>query len=139
MKKILEWLSGGIIKDLGNIVDDLTTTKEEKEILKNRLVNMILQHALESNKLKAAIIGEEARGNFLQRSWRPIVMLAFAAVVVFQFFLYPVIKSFKPELPELPVLERPFWDLLMIGIGGYVVGRSAEKIVPQLSFNKSEK
>lgn len=139
MKKILEWLSGGIIKDLGKIVDDVVTTKEEKETLKNQLVNMILDHALTSDKLKAAIIETEAKGNFLQRSWRPIVMLSFAAVVVFQFFLYPILKAFNPEMPDLPVLERPFWDLLMIGIGGYVVGRSAEKIVPQINFNKKER
>ncbi|WP_136465195.1 3TM-type holin [Flagellimonas onchidii] len=139
MKKLLEWLRGGIIKDVGSIIDDVVTTKEERDVLRNRLVNMILQHSLESDKLKAAIIEEEAKGNGLQRSWRPIVMLAFALVVVFQYFLYPVIKSFNPELPELPQLDRPFWDLLMIGIGGYVVGRSAEKIVPQINFNKNRK
>ena len=30
MKKILEWLSGSIIKDVGGVIDSLTTTKEEK-------------------------------------------------------------------------------------------------------------
>ena len=30
MKKIWEWLSGNVIKEVGNVIDKLTTTKEEK-------------------------------------------------------------------------------------------------------------
>lgn len=138
MKKILEWLSGGIIRDLGKIVDDVVTTDEERQILKSKLQSMILDHALTSDKLRAAIIEEEARGNFLQRSWRPIIMLAFAFIVIFQKVLYPVIRLFNSDLPELPPFEMPFWELLTIGIGGYLVTRSAEKIIPQINFNKSK-
>jgi hypothetical protein len=30
MKKIFEWLTGGVIKEVGNVIDKITTTKEEK-------------------------------------------------------------------------------------------------------------
>ena len=30
MKKIWEWLSGNVIKEVGNVIDKLTTTDEEK-------------------------------------------------------------------------------------------------------------
>ena len=62
---------------------------------------------------QADVVGEEARGNWLQRSWRPVVMLVFAGVILVGSFM------------ELPVLEDSsrFWDLLEIGLGGYIVGR----------------
>jgi len=30
MKKIIQWLTGGVIKEVGDVIDKLTTTKEEK-------------------------------------------------------------------------------------------------------------
>ena len=30
MKKIWEWLTGNVIKEVGDVIDKLTTTKEEK-------------------------------------------------------------------------------------------------------------
>ena len=30
MKKIIQWLSGGVIKEIGNVIDKLTTTDEER-------------------------------------------------------------------------------------------------------------
>ncbi len=45
-------------------------------------------------------------------------MLAFAAVVILGVFI------------DIPLLNNnsPFWELLQLGMGGYVIGRSAEKI-----------
>jgi hypothetical protein len=36
----------------------------------------------------------------------------------------------------IPELENEFWELLKIGIGGYVVGRSAEKIAKSVTISK---
>jgi Protein of unknown function (DUF3154). len=136
MKKLIEWLSGGIIKDLGQILDDLITSKEEREQAKAALKGMILDHALETDKLRASIISDEAKGNFLQRSWRPILMLAFGAVIVFGWVLYPIIKAFNPALPDLEPVPHDLWSVLEIGIGGYIMGRSVEKLAPNVTVNK---
>ncbi|WP_036384875.1 3TM-type holin [Muricauda sp. MAR_2010_75] len=136
MNKILDWLKGTIIKDIGSIVDDVVTTKEEKELLKNKLINMVLGHALETDKLRAGIISDEAKGNFLQRTWRPILMLCFGIIIMFGWVIYPVIRAFNPALPDLEPVPHELWIVLQIGIGGYIVGRSAEKIAPQINVNK---
>jgi hypothetical protein len=40
MSKIISWLTGGLIKEVGSVIDSLTTTKEEKlEIKKQRLTH----------------------------------------------------------------------------------------------------
>ena len=76
---------------------------------------------------RSSIIQAEAQGNWLQRSWRPIIMLVFATIVLIGTFF---------DLPILSDTSR-FWDLLEIGIGGYVIGRSAEKITGRLKGGKS--
>ena len=37
MKKIWEWLSGNVIKDVGDVIDKLTTTEEEKLEIKKEI------------------------------------------------------------------------------------------------------
>ena len=75
---------------------------------------------LESQK---TVIVAEAQGNsWLQRSWRPITMLTFLALTVCDSFGW---------LPNRLAPEA--WSLLQLGLGGYVVGRSIEKVAPSIS------
>ena len=121
MKKIIDWFGGTVVKDLMSGLDKLFTSKEEKIIAENAIKQIIIQKQLELQKMQTEIIVTEAKGNWLQRSWRPILMLAFGFIVIYVKFLAPL---FDLKIPEL---ENEFWNLLQLGIGGYVVGRSAEK------------
>ena len=44
MKKVWEWLTGNVIKEVGQVLDNLTTTKEEK-LNAQRLITEILEKA----------------------------------------------------------------------------------------------
>lgn len=58
----------------------------------------------------------------MQRNWRPITMLTFLVLVV------------GDALGLLPFrLAEQAWDLLQLGMGGYVIGRSVEKAAPALA------
>jgi hypothetical protein len=57
-------------------------------------------------------------------------MLSFGFIVIYVKFIGPL---FGLAIPEL---ENEFWNLLQIGIGGYVVGRSAEKIADKITITK---
>ena len=130
MKKILEFLGVNVIKDIGKVIDDIFTNDEERQRAKNELVKIIQQKELELQKMQTEIIVAEAKGNWLQRSWRPILMLAFGFIVIYVKFLAPL---FDLKIPEL---ENEFWNLLQLGIGGYVIGRSAEKIADNIVIKK---
>jgi len=130
MKKILEFLGGNVIKEIGGIIDNLFTTDEERLEAKNKIFKVIQEKELELQKMQTDIIIAEAKGNWLQRSWRPILMLSFGFIVIYVKFLAPLFDL------TIPPLENEFWDLLQIGIGGYVVGRSAEKIAKSVTFKK---
>jgi len=80
--------------------------------------------------MQTEIIVTEAKGNWLQRSWRPILMLAFGFIVIYVKFLAPL---FDLRIPEL---ENEFWNLLQLGIGGYVIGRTGEKMMNSYADSK---
>jgi|TARA_R110000822_G_scaffold296350_1_gene418764 hypothetical protein len=130
MKKIIDWFGGSVIKDLMSGLDKLFTSKEEKIIAENAIKQILLQKQLELQKMQTDVIITEAKGNWLQRSWRPILMLSFGFIVIYVKFIGPLFG-----LP-IPPLELEFWELLKIGIGGYVVGRSAEKIANNITITK---
>jgi hypothetical protein len=130
MKKIFDWFGGSVIKDLLGGLDKLFTSKEEKIKAENIIKQILIEKQLELQQMQTDIILAEAKGNWLQRSWRPILMMAFGFIVIYVKFLAPV---FNLTIPEL---EIEFWELLKIGIGGYVVGRSAEKISKNITISK---
>jgi hypothetical protein len=123
MKKILNFLTGNVIEKIGNVVDDLFTSEEERIAAKNKIFEVIREKELELQQMQTDIIIAEAKGNWLQRSWRPILMLAFGFIVIYVKFIAPL---FDLKIPEL---ENEFWNLLQLGIGGYVIGRTGEKIM----------
>jgi hypothetical protein len=130
MSKILKWFTGGLVKEVGNVIDKLFTSEEERLKAKNEIFKVLQEQQLELQKLQTEIIVTEANGNWLQRSWRPILMLAFGFIVIYVKFIAPLFS-----LP-IPPLEDEFWNLLQLGIGGYVVGRSVEKVAKNITINK---
>ena len=82
---------------------------------------------------QAKVIIAEAQGpSWLQRNWRPILMLTIVFIVANNYVIAPYIslfgyKSLALELPET------MWNLMNIGVGGYIVGRSGEKIATSVA------
>lgn len=117
------------IKGIFGFVDDLHTSEEEKLTLKSQMFlsfGTLMQSAMEYEKsilqMKVDVITAEAKGeSWLQRNWRPMVMLFFMILVGAYWF------GFVPDNLSSTAIENLFL-LVQIGLGGYVVGRSAEKI-----------
>lgn len=120
-------LLSGLVGEITSAVSTLSVSSKEKKQIEANLLAAIARQEEALHQNRAAIVTTEAQGNWLQRSWRPIIMLVFAAIVLAGTFL---------DLPILADTSR-FWDLLEIGIGGYVIGRSAEKITGRLKGGKS--
>lgn len=128
MDKILQFFGTNIIGEIGKIIDNLFTSDEERTDAKNKIIQVLREKELELQKMQTDIIIAEAKGNWLQRSWRPILMLSFGFIVIYTKF----ISQLAPQLIT-PVLEPEFWSLLKLGIGGYVIGRSGEKIAATIA------
>ena len=117
-----------LVSEVGDIVNRLTLPGREKKQLETDILRLLIAVEEKTISEQAAAIREEARGNWLQRSWRPIVMLVFTVIVLAGTFL---------NLPILSDTSR-FWDLLEIGLGGYIIGRGGEQLVSSL-FKRSQK
>ena len=125
IKNLFSASTSKLVDAVGNAIDKNVTSKEEKLQLKNELVDTITEFAKGAYDLQFQAMALEMKGSYLQRNWRPIIMLTFGAVVVAAVF-FPI------SLNEIPA---QFWGLLKIGIGGYVAGRSLEKITTDVTTN----
>lgn len=119
----------GIVNSISELIGQLTLPAREKKELETGLLKLIQELERELAQARAVTVQEEVRGNWLQRSWRPLVMLVFALIVLVGTFT---------TLPILSDTSR-FWDLLEIGLGGYVVGRSGEKMAEAIFKVKAKK
>jgi hypothetical protein len=72
------------------------------------------------------ILGEIQGGSWLQRNWRPILMIVIVAIVANNYLLFPYLSLFTDKVVVLDLPEK-LYNLMTIGVGGYIVGRSAEK------------
>lgn len=123
-----------IFEPASKLIDELHTSKEEKLMHKERLLKTqaaVLDSALDYEKQitegRAKIVEAEAKSEHaLTAMWRPITMLTFLGLAV------------GDSLGVLPnPLRDEAWALLQIGLGGYVFGRSAEKVTKSVLSYKS--
>ena len=121
MLGVLSAIAGPVVKGLFNIIDQTVEDKDQAAKIKASIASQ--QNELIQTELKGAIeiILAEAKGNWLQRSWRPLLMLSVMAIVVNNYILFPYLSMWTDKVV---VLELPggLWALLTTGVGGYVVG-----------------
>lgn len=128
-------LVGPVTGLLGKVIDRVLPDKAAADQLKLEVMKTIQDGSLkqmlaETDIIKAGaavITAEASSGNWLAASWRPIMMLAFVAIVVNNYILFPYLNLFAHTGVALQI-PTDMWDLLKIGVGGYVVGRTGEKI-----------
>ena len=74
------------------------------------------------------IVAEATGGSYIKQNWRPITMLTFVLIIANNYIFAPYLNVFGLVVPTLDI-PPGMWELLQIGIGGYIIGRSAEKAV----------
>jgi hypothetical protein len=115
----------GVLKPISDVIDHLTVSGDQKVQLQlaQLQAGMAAQTAFQQYEQslldgqQKIIAAEATSGNWLTSSWRPITMLTFLALVVCDSFGW----LHSPLAPQA-------WTLLQVGIGGYTVGRSVEKV-----------
>jgi|TARA_R110000824_G_scaffold166374_1_gene343145 hypothetical protein len=117
-------IAGALFKSIDKVIDN----KGDAEKLKANIQQRIMAGELAELEGAAKIIQAEAQGGFLQRNWRPIMMLVFAGLMVAHWF-----GLTAPNIPES--VQNSLLNIIMIGIGGYTVGRSGEKIADKFKKN----
>ena len=124
MKKIIQWLSGGVIKEVGNVIDKLTTTEEERLEVKKQ-IQQILEDA--DSKAQEEVSkrweADMRSDSFLSKNIRPMVLIYLTVI-------FTVCAFFDGNVGEFIIAEEyiPIFQTLLVTVyGAYFVGRTWEK------------
>ena len=120
----MSWVAA--IPLLGKVVERLIPDPDQAAKAKNQLVDMAVKGELDELAQRTGVIKAEAQGDgWLQRSWRPIVMLVFTALIVARWLGWSA-----PDLSEAVELE--LFSIVQIGLGGYIASRGIEKVADKI-------
>lgn len=111
------------------IIDKIIPDPAAKAEAKLRLLEV--QQKGELAEVEAAmnvVVAEAKSEHALTSQWRPITMLVFTAIVANNYIVAPYLAAIFGWSVTLEMPDQ-LWNLLSIGIGGYVVGRSSEKAI----------
>ena len=124
MKKIFQWLTGGVIKEIGNTIDKLTTTEEEKLEIKKQIQEILEKADQEAQEqVTERWKADMASDSFLSKNIRPLVL-------IFLTFVFTVLAFFDGNIGGFTVAEQyvPIFQSLLITVySAYFVGRTWEK------------
>ena len=127
----------GLIGDVaGKLLEKIFPDKAERD--KARALLLAEENAafFKELELQASVVVAEAKSQYwLTANWRPLMMMIFGTIVANNYILYPYLSLFWDAAPALE-LPPDMWQVIKIGLGGYVVGRSGEKIAVSLTKNK---
>jgi Holin of 3TMs, for gene-transfer release len=71
-------------------------------------------------------VSEQPSTSWIQSNWRPILMLTITAIIANNYLIFPYVALITGKAAVLQLPEK-LYDLMTVGVGGYIVARSAEK------------
>lgn len=131
---------------LNKVLDAYVSDLELRRKLAAELEQQFMAHLNKATELGASVVLAETQSeHWLTRSWRPLLMLIFMGFLILAGLILPLADlvaghpvRFEPRWNLLPA---GFWDFLSVGMGGYIGGRSLEKmaglVFPEKSGGKS--
>ena len=124
MNKIFQWLTGGVIKNVGNVIDKLTTTEEEKLLIKKQIQEILEKADTEAQaQVTERWKADMTSDSFLSKNIRPLVL-------IYLTFIFTILSFFDGNVGGFVVAEQyiPIFQSLLITVyGAYFIGRTWEK------------
>ena len=125
LQKVLSSGASELIKNVGGVLDNLTTTKEEKLDAERKINEMIMGYEAEMQKQ----VTERWKLDMNSDSWlskniRPLVLVFLVVTTVLLIFIDAGVINFKVEDKWTDLLQL----VLITVIGAYFGGRSLEKV-----------
>ena len=119
-----------------DIVDKLVPDADLKTRLKAEIRTSLARRDIALTAARReAILSELRSDSWMTRSWRPALMFLLMMFLLFFGLILPLMELFAgrplPAEPHLDRIPEPLWNLLALGVGGYVGGRTVEKIAAQ--------
>jgi hypothetical protein len=124
MKKLLQLITGGLIKDVGKVIDNLTTTDEERLAAKLKIEELLEQADKDAqDQVTERWKLDMESDSFLSKNIRPLVLIYLTVIFTALSFFDGNIGGFQVDEAYIPI----FQSLLITVYGAYFVGRTWEK------------
>jgi hypothetical protein len=125
IKKLISAGAGELVKSVGGVLDNLTTSKEEKLEARRKIQDMVMGYEAEMQKQ----VTERWKMDMNSDSWlskniRPLVLVFLVVATVLLIFIDAGTITFKVEDKWTDLLQL----VLITVIGAYFGGRSLEKV-----------
>ncbi|WP_429236433.1 3TM-type holin [Aeromonas salmonicida] len=122
LSSVFETVSNVVSGTVGKFIEDKDKAKELETALTAQLTTSVVElMGRELDAQKSVIVAEAQGESWLQRNWRPIIMMALSAMVCIYWMGWT-----HQELDQPVILK--ILDIVQIGLGGYIGGRTAEKL-----------
>tara|TARA_B100002019_G_C21265157_1_gene599003 strand:- start:162 stop:731 length:570 start_codon:yes stop_codon:yes gene_type:complete len=139
----------GLAAPISSVINKFVTRKEDQmraqaeiERIQKDFESKVLDNQNNLLSAQKELVLAEVNGHWFQRNWRPALMWIIIAIIANNYLIAPIVNQLVTVFGGeniLPLLDLPdkLFNLMTIGLGGYVVGRSAEKIIPQMAESKA--
>jgi len=132
---IQQLLTAGLGKAVDNVLGRFFEDKDKAAEAAHELRMEMLKHEQTAQEVARDVVVAEAKSDhWLTSAWRPITMLVFVSIVANNYIIAPYVDLFFDAGLQLEV-PGAMWELIKVGLGGYVVGRSAEKVAEKVRSN----
>ena len=125
LSKVFSAGAGKLVQDVGNVIDNLHTSKEEKLAAEAKIKDLIMGYEAEMQKQ----VTERWKVDMQSDSWlskniRPLVLIFLCVSTVLLIFIDAGVISFEVKASWVDLLQL----VLITVIGAYFGGRSLEKV-----------
>ena len=125
LTKIFSSGAGELIKSVGGVIDNLTTSKEEKLEAERKIQSLIANHEVEMEKnITERWKMDMASDSWLSKNIRPLVLIFLVVSTVLLVFIDAGVIAFEVKASWVDLLQL----VLITVIGAYFGGRSLEKV-----------
>jgi hypothetical protein len=124
---LIPGLISAIMPTVDKVVDRTVEDANAAQNLKTSIALGLMENSNEISQKAGDIVLAEARSeHWLTANWRPIIMMIFGTIIANNYILAPYMSAFTGTSVSLEI-PPDMWDLLKVGLSGYIVSRGAEK------------
>ena len=125
MSKLLKFLGGNVIEKVGGVIDNLTTTEEERLAAKQAIEELMVKAESQAQEQVTRRWEADMKSdNWLSKNIRPLICIFLTAIFVVISIFDGNAGGFKITASYIPIYQT----LLITVYGAYFAGRSIEKI-----------
>jgi hypothetical protein len=123
--KIFSSGAGDLVKNVGGVIDNLTTTKEEKLEAERKIKELIANYEIEMEKnITSRWEADLKSDSWLSKNVRPMVLIFLIVCTMLLIFIDAGALKFEVKSSWVDLLQL----VLITVIGAYFGGRSFEKV-----------